>query len=66
MFGVFLAVMGALLLAERLDLFDLDWLYDWWPALVLAIGAYLIWGAVREKMRRRDRESSGGYADFEE
>jgi hypothetical protein len=60
MFGIFLAVVGGLLLVENLGLFDLYWLRDWWPVFVLLIGVYLIFEAVRERMRR------GGSADVEE
>jgi hypothetical protein len=59
MFGIFLAVVGGLLLVENLGLFDLYWLRDWWPVLVLLIGVYLIFDAVRERSRsgaRRDTE----------
>jgi hypothetical protein len=52
MFGIFLAVVGGLLLVENLGLFDLYWLRDWWPVLVLLIGFYLIFDAVRERARR--------------
>jgi hypothetical protein len=49
MFGVFLFVVGGLILVKNLDLFDLDWLVDWWPVLVVIVGIYLIVGAIREK-----------------
>jgi hypothetical protein len=52
MFGIFLAVVGGLLLVENLGLFDLYWLRDWWPIFVLLIGVYLIFDAVRERTRR--------------
>jgi hypothetical protein len=48
-FGVFLAVVGGLLLVENLGLFELDWLLDWWPALVVLVGLYLIIDAARGK-----------------
>jgi hypothetical protein len=51
-FGVFLAVVGGLLLVENMGWFDLYWLRDWWPAFVLLIGVYLIFGAAREKLSR--------------
>jgi uncharacterized membrane protein len=54
MFGIFLAVVGGLLLVENMGWFDLYWLRDWWPVLVLLIGVYLIFGAVREKARPKD------------
>jgi hypothetical protein len=53
-FGVFLLVVGGLLLVRNLDLFELDWLLEWWPALVVLVGIYLIIDAARGK------RSSGG------
>ena len=53
LFGIFLAVVGGLLLVENLGLFDLDWLRDWWPVLVVAIGIYLVVAAARERNQRR-------------
>jgi hypothetical protein len=60
MFGVFLFVVGGLLLVKNLDLFDLDWLAEWWPVLVLIVGVYLIIGAVREKAQSRDTSEDVG------
>ncbi len=59
LFGIFLAVVGGLLLVENLGLFDLDWLRDWWPVLVVAVGIYLVVAAARERNQRRaaDAES---------
>jgi hypothetical protein len=66
MFGIFLAVVGGLLLVENLGLFDLYWLRDWWPVFVLLIGFYLIFDAVRERMRRGappDLDEGGGFEE---
>jgi len=48
-FGVFLFVVGGLMLVRNLDLFDIDWLLEWWPALVVVVGLYLIIDAARGK-----------------
>jgi len=50
-FGVFLVVVGGLLLLRHwVDIDDyLDWLRDWWPVILVAVGAYLIWGSIRER-----------------
>jgi hypothetical protein len=64
MFGVFLFVVGGLLLVKNLDLFDLDWLVDWWPVLVLIVGIYLIIGAIREKGKSRDIGEDAGDEEF--
>ena len=62
MFGIFLAVVGGLLLVENLGLFDLYWLRDWWPVFVLLIGVYLIFDAARERARRGARSPDVGEA----
>jgi hypothetical protein len=51
LFGVFLAVVGGLLLVENLDLFDLSWLLEWWPVLVVLVGLYLIIDAARSRTK---------------
>jgi hypothetical protein len=50
-FGVFLTVLAGLVLADNLGLFDIRWLYEWWPVLVLLIGVYFIGSWIWEKMR---------------
>ncbi|MGD8440743.1 MAG: DUF5668 domain-containing protein [Holophagae bacterium] len=50
MFGVFLVVVAGLVLADNLGLFDIRWIYDWWPVLVLLIGIYFIGSWIWEKM----------------
>jgi hypothetical protein len=52
MFGVFLAVTAAVVLADKLDLFDMDWLYDWWPVPVFLVGVYFIFAALRDRMKK--------------
>ena len=63
MFGVFLAVVATVVLADKLDLFDMDWIYDWWPVPVLALGIYLIYAAVRDRGKERQQGISGGETD---
>ena len=53
MFGVFLAVVAAVVLLDRYDLFDMDWVYEWWPVPVFLLGVYFIGAAVWDRMRRR-------------
>ena len=66
MFGIFLAVVGGLLLVENLGLFDLYWLRDWWPVFVLLIGVFLIFDAIRERSRRGRTLATGGDEDLGE
>ena len=47
--GVVLTVIGLMFLARtRLDM-DLDWMADWWPAIIVIFGVYLIWKAIKGK-----------------
>jgi len=63
MFGVFLAVVAAVVLADKLDLFDMDWVYDWWPVPVFLLGVYFIVAAVRDRFKAK-REERAGEDDF--
>lgn len=49
-FGVFLSVLAILVLADNLGLFNITWIYDWWPVLVLIVGFYFIGSWIWEKM----------------
>jgi hypothetical protein len=64
-FGVFLTVVGGILLVHNLDLFDLDWLIDWWPVMIVAAGLYFILAAVFERVSRRDSGTGFGGSDSE-
>jgi hypothetical protein len=50
MFGIFLVVVAGLVLADNLGLFDVRWIYDWWPVLVLLVGVYLIGSWIWDRM----------------
>jgi hypothetical protein len=63
MFGVFLTVVAAVVLADKLDLFDMDWIYDWWPVPVFLLGVYFIGAAIRDKMKARNKSRSFGAPD---
>lgn len=54
--GVFLVIVGGILLLDKFVDIDLDWLADWWPAILVAIGVYLIIAAVKERQNARDDE----------
>jgi hypothetical protein len=53
MFGVFLAVVAVVVLADKLNIFDMEWVYDWWPVPVLALGVYLIVAAIKDRGKQR-------------
>ncbi len=59
-FGVFLTVVGLILLLKNLLPVDLDWLRDWWPVVPVLIGLYLVASAVVERARRRPPEGEDG------
>lgn len=54
-FGVFLTVVGALLLVNNFFPLELDWLRDWWPAIPVLVGVYLVGSALYERSRRAAR-----------
>lgn len=58
MFGVFLAVVAGVVLADKLNLFDMYWIYDWWPVPVFLLGVYFIIAAIIEKTRNRAKRGS--------
>ena len=60
MFGVFLTVVAAVVLADKLDLFDMDWIYDWWPVPVFLLGVYFIIAAILDKKKARNKAGSFG------
>jgi len=41
-FGIFLVLVGAFFLADRFLRIDLSFLFDWWPILLIAFGAWQI------------------------
>ena len=55
-FGVFLTVVGALLLINNFYPLEMDWLRDWWPAIPVLVGVYLIGSALYERSRRTQGE----------
>ena len=56
--GIFLTIVGAILLIDRFYPIDLDWLADWWPAILVAAGLYLIGSALVERSRAREASST--------
>jgi len=61
-FGVFLTVIGAVLLINNFYPIDLSWLAKWWPAILVLIGLYLIASAYNERQKAAhalDEEETG-------
>ena len=42
--GIALVVLGTLMLLQTLNLFDFDYVVRYWPVLLIAAGAYLLYG----------------------
>jgi len=59
-FGVFLTVLAAVILADNLGLFDIRWFYDWWPVLILLVGVYFIGSWIWERMNAAANRDSNG------
>lgn len=47
--GVILMIGGGFLLLHTLFDFDMEWLGDWWPAILIALGGWLVWKSRQEK-----------------
>jgi hypothetical protein len=49
--GVILVLVGIYALLEQYVDIELDWLFDLWPVVAIALGAWLIWGTIRDRNR---------------
>lgn len=47
--GIILVLLGVYALLERFVNIPLDWIFDLWPVLAIALGAWLIWGTIRDR-----------------
>lgn len=63
MFGVFLAVVAAVVLLDRYDLFDMDWIAEWWPIPVFLLGVYFIGAAVWDRYKGREHQQQNEQED---
>jgi hypothetical protein len=60
MFGVFLAVVAAVFLADKYFYLNISWLLEWWPIPVFLLGVYFIVVAIRDRAKaKRQRFESG-------
>jgi len=53
-FGIFLLLAGSLLLYDRFYPIDWYFLENWWPALIILAGVYLVVRAVLDAQRRKE------------
>ena len=58
--GVFLLVVGIVMLYNQFYPIDFSFLQDWWPLLLVAAGVYLLAAHFIEKQRRAKRENELG------
>lgn len=49
--GAVLVLVGTYALLEQYVNIDLDWLFDLWPVVAIALGLWLIWGTIRDRKR---------------
>ena len=49
--GVILTVIGVFSILDRFFDVDVRWVLDLWPFILVLIGVWLIWGAIRERTR---------------
>lgn len=47
--GIILVLVGIYALLEQYVDIELDWLFDLWPVVAIALGAWLIWGTLRDR-----------------
>jgi len=52
-FGVFLVVVGAILLINNFYPIDFSWLSTWWPAILIGVGLWLILSFYHERQKQR-------------
>lgn len=63
-FGVFLTVLGLLLLYNQFYPLDLSFLYDWWPLLLVGLGVWQIARYVIAKQKAAAAESDPTTSTF--
>lgn len=56
-FGVFLLVLGVILLYNQFYPLDFTFLVDWWPLALIAFGAYILGKHFLEQKKIRDAEA---------
>ena len=49
--GILLTLIGLFAVCDRYFDIRLDWLFDLWPFALVVGGAWLIWGAIRDRRR---------------
>lgn len=52
--GIGLIVLGSLAFANTMFDIPLDWIEDWWPVLLVAVGAYLVWSSFNARKKAEE------------
>jgi len=58
--GIFLTVLGLILLYNQFYPLDLDFLADWWPLVLVAIGVYILAKHFVQQKKLRDAQRQTG------
>lgn len=53
-FGIFLMLVGLFLLANKVFSINLEFLVEWWPALLVAFGSWQVFAYFQDKKRREE------------
>lgn len=56
--GIFFVVIGSAAFADRFFVIDWEWLADAWPVALIALGGWLIWGAIRDRRKAALEDSA--------
>ena len=57
--GLFLMVLGAILLSNTVLGVSLEWVEDWWPVAPIVLGGYLFVRALQERRQAQDDDDLG-------
>jgi len=49
--GLILTLIGTTALLDRYFVIDFEWIFDLWPVGLIAIGGWLIWGWLRDRIK---------------
>jgi hypothetical protein len=60
--GVALVLAGVIVFSNTMFGVSLEWLREWWPLGLVAIGGYLIYSSIRDRRGRRSGSSAGDVA----
>lgn len=56
--GLLFFLIGLVALLERFFVIDFDLVFGFWPVVLMALGAWLVWVAISDRKRERESASS--------